>query len=113
MGEITVSLNAFVPKPHTPFQWAPMEAVPVLKKKIKRIRQALGNVPNMTVQADVPRGAYLQALFSRGDRRVADILLSGRDHQWNWAETLKAAAIDPDFYVHRQRAITRCFPGIS
>ena len=110
IGEITVSLNAFVPKPHTPFQWAPMETVPVLKKKIKRIRQALGNVPNLTVQADAPRGAYLQALFSRGDRRVADILLSGRDHQWNWAETLKASAIDPDFYVNRQRWDHEVFP---
>ena len=110
IGQITVSLNAFVPKPHTPFQWAPMEAVPILKKKIKHIRQALGNVPNINVQADVPRRAYLQALLSRGDRRVADILLSGRDHQWNWAETLKASGIDTSFYVNRQRGDQEVFP---
>jgi radical SAM family uncharacterized protein len=110
MGQITVSLNAFVPKPHTPFQWAPMETVPVLKKKIKRIKQALGNVPNLAVQGDVPRWAYLQALLSRGDRRVADILLAGRQHQWNWAKTLKSCALDPDFYVHRQRDEHEVFP---
>lgn len=110
MGQITVSLSPFVPKPHTPFQWAPMEKVPVLKKKIKRIKQALGNVPNLTVQADVPRWAYIQALFSRGDRRVADILLAGRDHQWNWAKTFKSSDIDPDFYVHRRRDELEVFP---
>lgn len=110
MGQITVSLSPFVPKPHTPFQWAPMETVPVLKKKIKRIKQALGHVPNMTVQADIPRWAYIQALFSRGDRRVADILLAGRDLQWNWAKTFKSCAIDPDFYVLRQREELEVFP---
>jgi radical SAM superfamily enzyme YgiQ (UPF0313 family) len=110
MGRITVSLNAFVPKPHTPFQWAPIETVPVLKRKIKRIKQALGNVPNLTVQADVPRWAYLQALFSRGDRRVADILLEGREHHGNWAKTFKSCTLDPDFYVHRQRDEHEVFP---
>ena len=110
MGQITVSLNAFVPKPHTPFQWAPMETVPILKKKIKRIKKALRNVPNVTVQADIPRGAYIQALLSRGDRRVADILLAGRDLQWNWAKIFKSCVVDPDFYVHRQRDEQEVFP---
>jgi len=110
IGRITVSLNTFVPKPHTPFQWAAMDEVPVLKKKIKRIKQALNTVPNLNVHADAPRRAYIQALFSRGDRRVADILLLGRDNQWNWAKTFKASVIDPDFYVYRKRGQDEVFP---
>ena len=110
MGRITVSLNAFIPKPHTPFQWAPMEKVSLLKEKIKRIKSALKAVPNITVNAEAPRQAYMQALFSRGDRRLADLLLLGRDHRWNWAQTFKASGFDPDFYVYRQRAADEVFP---
>ena len=110
IGHITVSVNPFVPKPHTPFQWAPMDTVPSLKKKIKRIKKALSKVPNLTVQADAPRRAYIQALFSRGDRRVADILVAGRDNQWNWGRTFKSTGADPDFYVLRQREEREVFP---
>ena len=73
-------------------------------------KKALSKVPNLTVQADAPRWAYIQALFSRGDRRVADILAAGRDNQWNWARTFKSCSIDPDFYVHRQRDEHEVFP---
>ena len=110
IGRISVSLNPFVPKPHTPFQWAPMDTVPNLKKKIRRVKKGLGSVANLIVQADAPRWAYLQALLSRGDRRVADILLTGLDRQWNWNNTFKSCAIDPDFFVHRKRDDREVFP---
>jgi len=103
-------VSPFVPKPHTPFQWAPMDTVTSLKNKIKRIKKALNKVPNLAVQADAPRWAYLQALFSRGDRRVAEILVAGRDNQWNWARTFKSSPIDPDFYALRQRDEFEVFP---
>ena len=87
-----------------------MDTVSSLKKKIKRIKKALNKVPNLTVQADPPRWAYIQALFSRGDRRVAEILVAGRDNQWNWARTFKSSDIDPDFYVLRPRDELEVFP---
>jgi radical SAM family uncharacterized protein len=110
IGHITVSVSPFVPKPHTPFQWAPMDTVSSLKKKIKRIKKALGKVPNLTVQADPPRWAYIQALFSRGDRRVAEILVAGHNNQWNWSKAFNSCTIDPDFYVLRQREELEVFP---
>jgi radical SAM superfamily enzyme YgiQ (UPF0313 family) len=82
IGEITVSLNSFVPKPFTPFQWVAMDDVPTLKKKIKRIKEGLKKVANVRIHADIPRWAYIQALLSRGDRRVA---------------------LNPDFYTLRER----------
>jgi len=110
IGEITVSLNCFVPKPFTPFQWIAMQDVKVLKNKIKKIKSELKKVANLRVHADVPRWAYIQALLSRGDRRVADILALAHTHHGNWAQTLKTTPINPDFYVQRQRDFAELLP---
>ena len=110
MGEITVSVNSFVPKPHTPFQWAAMDTVQTLKQKLKYIQKGLNPVPNVRVNADIPRWAYIQALMSRGDMRVADILEAAHDNDGNWPKTLKASAMDADFYVHRERDHHEIFP---
>jgi radical SAM family uncharacterized protein len=110
IGEITVSLNCFVPKPFTPFQWVAMDEVGSLKKKAQKVKNELKKVPNIRVHADIPRWAYLQALFSRGDRKVADILQLAHSHQGNWAQTLKATSVNPDFYVLRNRDVAEQFP---
>jgi len=103
IGTITVSLNSFVPKPATPFQWAAMDDVRTLKGKIKKIKIELKKVANLRINSDIPRWAYIQALFSRGDRRVADILLMAHANKGNWAQTLKTVHLNSDFYVLRER----------
>ncbi len=55
IGNITVSLNCFVPKAFTPFQWSGMERVSRLKKKIMRVRKGLGKLPNVILQSESPR----------------------------------------------------------
>jgi len=110
IGEITISLNCFVPKPFTPFQWAAMDEVGSLKKKIQKIKTELKKVPNMRIHSDIPRWAYIQALFSRGDRKVADILQLAHTHKGNWAQTLKATSVNPDFYVLRDREADELLP---
>lgn len=110
IGEISVSLNSFVPKPFTPFQWVAMDDVTTLKKKIKKIREGLKKVPNVRVHADIPRWAYIQGLLSRGDRRVADILSQAHANKGNWPQTLKATPLNPDFYALRERALDELFP---
>ncbi len=110
IGEITVSLSSFVPKPFTPFQWAAMDDVKTLKMKIKRVKMGLKKTANVRVHADVPRGAYLQGLIARGDRRVADILLLAHKNRGNWPQTFKASPLDPHFYVHRERDPEERFP---
>src|SRR6266852_6808063 len=74
VGRILVSINPFVPKPWTPFQWEPMEAIPSLRRKLAHLRRALGAIPAVEVETESPREAYLQTLLSRGDRRTAAIL---------------------------------------
>lgn len=110
IGTITVSINSFVPKPHTPFQWAAMDETTLLKEKIKRIRSGLRRVSNVQVHADVPKWAFVQGVLSRGDRRVSGILKSLHDNNGNWVKTFKSSWINPDFYVHRERLLDEVFP---
>jgi radical SAM family uncharacterized protein len=110
IGTITVSLNSFVPKPATPFQWAPMDEVGALKSKIKKIKNDLRKVANVKINSDVPRWAYLQAMFSRGDRRIADLLLMAHANNGNWPQTLKTSALNSDFYVLRERGPDELLP---
>ena len=111
IGEITVSLNSFVPKPATPFQWVAMDEVAALKQKIRIVKEGLKRVANVRVHSDLPRWAYVQTLLSRGDRRVADILSLAVKNRANWPQTLKASPVNPDFYVHRQRSLDECLPS--
>lgn len=110
IGVITVSLSSFVPKPHTPFQWVAMDDVRTLKTKIKRVKEGLKQTANVRVHADIPRWAYIQGLFARGDRRVSQILLLAHQFQGNWPQTFKATPLNPDFYVYRERALDELLP---
>jgi len=110
IGEITVSLNCFIPKPFTPFQWVPMDDVRRLKNKIKQVKTGLKRVPNVRVHADLPRWAYVQALLARGDRKVAEILWSAVRNHGNWAHTFKTSSVNPDFYVYRERQASEIMP---
>jgi radical SAM superfamily enzyme YgiQ (UPF0313 family) len=110
VGRITVSLNPFVPKPWTPFQWDPMLEVSVCQKKIAWLRKRLGRLANVDFDADSPREAYMQTLLSRGDRRVADVIEAlARADEGKWWQELQAmrrgvhpeVSLDPDRFVHR------------
>jgi len=110
IGTITVSINAFVPKPFTPFQWCPMEDRRTLQGKIKTLRKALQKLPNVRVQVENLRWSYIQALFARGDRRVAALLKSAHGNGGNWAQPFKLSDQDPDFYVTRTRETAEQLP---
>ncbi|MBU1170402.1 MAG: radical SAM protein [Proteobacteria bacterium] len=110
MGQITVGVSSFVPKAFTPFQWAAMDTVAMLKKKIQALKNGLNRIPNLTVNADSPRGAIIQALLSRGDRKVGELLLSVHQNQGNWVQSIKESALDPATYIHRERGKDELFP---
>lgn len=110
IGEITVSLNSFVPKPFTPFQWAAMDDVGTLKKKISVVKKGLKKIANLRVHADIPRHARVQALLSRGDRRVGRILSLAHSYKGNWARTFKESPVNPDYYIHRERGLDELLP---
>src|SRR5574340_937152 len=81
-GKITLSVSTFVPKPFTPFQWHPMLPLKEVKERLKLIKKGLTEEKGMRVFHDVPKFAYLQALFAVGDRRAAgliELMASGDD----------------------------------
>src|SRR5439155_21699236 len=113
IGAITLSVNNFVPKPWTPFQWDPMIEVSAAKSKLGRLRARLRSVANVDVEGESPREAYLQTLLSRGDRRVARWIVAlseatRRGASW-WQELRRGRGgkradeglVDPDGFVHR------------
>ena len=88
VGSIIVSLNAFVPKPQTPFQWEPIQPERVLDQKIKYLTRAFKGIPNVEVRAMSSRIAQLQALLSLGDRRVSEFILEV-DRTGNWRQAMR------------------------
>ncbi len=116
VGRLLVSINPFVPKPWTPFQWEPMAAMRELKRKLARVRRGLAALPAVQVETESPREAYLQTLLSRGDRRVAPILERLSDRPDDWWATLTALrrapgdVVDPDRFVHRAYDVGELLP---
>jgi len=108
--QVKLSINCFVPKPFTPFQWFPMDTVQSLKEKQKWLKKALGREGGLKVSFDLPKWAYLQALLSLGDRRVASMLLLSHIHGEDWQKAFTHSEINPDFFVYRPKGLDENLP---
>lgn len=120
-AQVTASINAFVPRPHTPFQWEPMEPVDILSKKKNFLRDS---VKSRMVKIDFSsfHMGYLEAVFARGDRRLSQVVheawrrgakFDGWKEHFNfnlWLESFKEKTIDPDFYASRRRSPDEILP---
>jgi radical SAM family uncharacterized protein/radical SAM-linked protein len=71
---INLSLSSFIPKPHTPFQWLPMDDEPVLREKQRYVRAGLRRFSSVKVKDHPTKSSVLEAIFSRGDRRLGAVL---------------------------------------
>ena len=107
---VTLSVNQFIPKPATPFQWCALDDVNIAGKKIKIIENAFRQDKQVKVIHDVPKWNYVQALLSLGDRRVGEILLAVHRLDGNWARALKEVNVNSDFYVYRQKQFDEVLP---
>ena len=107
---ITLSINPFIPKPSTPFQWHPLEHITSLKTKLKNIKNSLKKEKKVVVTWDLPKWSYLQCLLSRGDRRVGKILMAAHNLKGSFLQAYKEVDVNPDFYTYRQRDLDEIFP---
>jgi radical SAM family uncharacterized protein len=107
---ITLSINQFIPKPFTPFQWLPLEDINGVRKRMRKIENAIRKEPSVKVIHDLPKWNYIQALLSLGDRRVSGILLATHANKGNWPKAFKEVNVNPDFYVYRHKGIGDILP---
>jgi radical SAM superfamily enzyme YgiQ (UPF0313 family) len=107
---ITLSINQFIPKAATPFQWQPLEDINTVKKRMRRIVSALSRESTIRVAHDLPKWNYIQALLSLGDRGVGRILFAVHKHNGNWSQAFKEINVNPDFYVYRQKSLDEILP---
>src|SRR6267142_234323 len=109
-GKLTLSISSFVPKPWTPFQWAPFDGAESLSAKLETIKRGVRTFSNVRVLHENPREAALQALLARGDRRVADFLELAARLEGDWRRALREWDGDPGFYTTRERPVGERLP---
>jgi len=120
-AELNTSCSSFVPKPFTPFQWEPQMTAEQTKKKYDLVRYNLGN-KRIRLKTHHPEMSYLEGIFSRGDRRVSDLLIKALEagcgfDEWaehfdfrKWQDAISRWNMSPDFYLHRKREKSEVLP---
>lgn len=110
LGKITVSISPFVPKPATPFQWFPLCEIREIKRRLAWLKRVLSKEPNVHVIAELPKWTYIQAVLSKGDRRVASLLRLVHKNGGNWPRSFKESLINPDFFTYRTVSTDEILP---
>lgn len=110
---INVSVAFFVPKPHTPFQWYGQNDVDTMLEKRELLYQAFKEIKGARLNCHDTETSFLEAVFSRGDRRLGQVLLEanrlgckfdGWYEHFNyekWMEAFENCGIKPEDYAER------------
>jgi len=118
---INISVSAFVPKPHTPFQWEAQEEREVLSKKMRYLKNRL-NWRNISFSYPDINRIYLEAVFARGDRRLGEVLerahyLGCKFDSWRehfnfetWQQAFSESGLCMEFYANRARQEEEILP---
>ncbi|MCB8922850.1 MAG: TIGR03960 family B12-binding radical SAM protein [Ardenticatenaceae bacterium] len=120
-ASVNVGVSTFIPKPHTPFQWEPMDETEKVYEKLDLLKEAFRG-PGLRLRWNNPQESVFEGFLSRGDRRMANAVeLAWRkgakfdawmEHfkQDAWGEALDEMGLDAHFYTHRKRRIDEVFP---
>ncbi len=123
--DIVASTSFFVPKPFTPFQWAPMNTKEEFLDKANKTRKGIMsqlNQKHIKYNWHEADASMMEGIFARGDRRLCDVILRAYEKgcvydAWSeyfkfdtWMETFKECGVDPFFYTTRERADDEIFP---
>jgi radical SAM superfamily enzyme YgiQ (UPF0313 family) len=125
-AQVNISVNTFIPKPHTPFQWAVLEPPDSIREKQALLRNALRG-RGLKLDYSDSEATVLEAALSRGDRRLGAVIrraweLGARFDAWDeqrdeeaWRQAFEEVGLSSNFYVYRERASEEVFPwdGIS
>src|SRR3954467_1861877 len=118
----TVSIGGFVPKPHTPFQWAPQLSAEGTDRRLRLLKDAIGRDRSIGFRYHDGKPGMIEGLLSRGDRRVGAVIeqvvdSGGRFDGWSehfsyerWTEAAAAVGVDIGWYTTRERDVTEVLP---
>ena len=118
---VTISVSNFVPKPHTPFQWAAQDTPEMFIEKHNYLSRKL-HIKGVTFNYHETGTSNLEAVFARGDRRVGKVLakaheLGCRFDGWTehfrpelWEQAFEETGVDPAFYSYRERSYDEILP---
>jgi radical SAM superfamily enzyme YgiQ (UPF0313 family) len=109
-GRVDLSVNPFVPKPHTPFQWHPMAGTVALSLAQRILNDGAARVSGIALAFESVRLARMQALLSVGDRRVAEAIRRVVVDGESWKRALAGAGLDEAFYISRERPAGEVLP---
>ena len=119
--EVGVSLSNFVPKAHTPFQWAPQLRMDPMRRRQMRLQAELGRL-GLKAKWHAPEMSVLEGLLARGDRSTGAVIRSAwaygcRFDGWGealrfdlWERALRDHGIDADEVLDRERLPEEPFP---
>ena len=110
VGRIHPSVNPFVPKPGTPFQWLPMADPRETERKLQYLRKAFARMPNVDAICKSARTGAAQSVIALGDRRVGDALELAVVKDLDLRRALRETGLDPAFYLFRNRPYAEALP---
>ena len=120
-ARVNVGISTFIPKPHTPFQWAAFEDPEVIREKLALLHQGFHGA-KIKMTWNNPEASLLEAWLARGDRRMAEVIYQAwqngaRFDAWSehfnlrhWQAAFETTGVDPDFYSKRERTIDEVLP---
>jgi len=106
---MTLSVNCFIPKAWTPFQYAAFVEPAVLKKRLVRLRTKVAALPNVRLLSDKPENALYQAVLARGDRRLAIPILAMAQGA-SPKQAMGGSCPDFRWYAMRERQASEVLP---
>lgn len=122
-AKVRVGVSTFVPKPHTPFQWAWLDDPENIRRKHHLMRAEFDRGGRGIIfNWNHPEESLMEAFLSRGDRRLGPVIQTAwekgaRFDAWNewhrpdaWLEAFAAHSLDPAWYAHRPRLADEIFP---
>lgn len=120
-ARLHVGVSTFIPKPHTPFQWAAFDSLENINAKLTRLREGFHGA-KIKMSWNNPKASLLEAWLARGDRRLSDVILQAwrngaKFDAWSemfnlehWQSAFETVGLDPDFYTKRERALDEILP---
>lgn len=121
-AKVRVGVSTFVPKPHTPFQWAGLASLDDIRRKQALMREEFGNTHGIMFNWNHAEESLMEAFLSRGDRRLGPVIKTAWEmgtkfdawHEWHnpqaWLDAFAVHKLDPSWYAHRVRPADEIFP---